>query len=268
MNKKRIILNYIYSFMAVVLLVSIILSLIVKITIFSKNNILRTMEASNYYSLVYDEINEREESYLISSGFSNDILDGVYSKDVVKSDINNYIDSVYNNKLVEFNDKYIRGKLTENINNFLKSNNYSNVDKKSINELIDDVCDIYINEIELYKTFNNYINIFNKLKTIIDIFLIFSTIFLTFLIFVLKLKNCNYLSSIFMACGIVLLFIKCVIYNKIEFKNIVIITDNFSIILQRLLSKIDILILCSAIALFVIFIINLIIEIIKRNKRE
>ena len=266
MNKWKVILDYVLKFLVAIILIFLTLIIIFKFTVFNKNYIKNVIKNDNYYEKVNDSIKENMENYIISSGFSENILDNIYTKEDVKKSIDNFIDNIYSNKKNKVDMHKIENKINSNIDEYIKDQEIQILDKESISSLVDDLLKIYTNETELYNMFDNYINLFSKVQTILNILLIsllVVTIILIIILIKLKLQD---LGIIPFTSGLMLLYLRFLIYNNIDYKNILIITDNFSGILVQIIAKIVDLILICGIILGVMGLIAIILDSRKKNK--
>ena len=86
MNRKRILLGYLFGFMMTITLSVFILLLITKFTVFRKEYVLNVLEKDEYYLKLNDEIKEEMSLHLLSSGFADEILENIFSYDNVVND--------------------------------------------------------------------------------------------------------------------------------------------------------------------------------------
>ena len=98
MNKIKIILSYLLGFFLSISIFILAILFIVKKTVSDKSFMFRLMDENNYYERIYKSINEDIEDYMMSSGLETIILDGVVEKNIVKKDIVNYVNYLYNNE--------------------------------------------------------------------------------------------------------------------------------------------------------------------------
>ena len=148
---------------------------------------------------------------------------------------------------------YILEKLDNNINKKIKANNIEVVNKNDITSFEKDIVDIYINEITLYGMANGIIekiNIINNYINKIMIILGILTIIMFVLLFVIK--KYKYLGSIIIANGLIIIFLYIAIYENIDSENLLIITENFSIILVNIIKNIGSLLLKMSIVSIVV----------------
>ena len=114
---------------------------------------------------------------------------------------------------------------------------------------------------------NNFKNTFNYIRKITIIVLSISILLLIICLVLTKPIKNNLLSSIIMSSGLILLFIKYNIYDKINYKDIKIISESFSRVVNNMLVSISNLFIIAAITLVISSIIILFIE-IKRSSRN
>ena len=265
MNKSKLLLGYIFGFIASLVLVILILLLILKFTIADKNHVLKMLKENNYYSDINDEIQEEMRFYLSSTGFTDEIINDVYDYDKLVSDINTFIDNIYLGKETKLDNKDIHSNIEKNIESYFQKSNLSSINKDGINDLITDLVNAYDDEVELYHFIDSLIPHVPKVINYINIGVIVCSMSLVVLLVVLIIVKYRYYSATIMASGLILLFVRLVIIEKIDVKNILIITEKFSNELRILLTKLqDILWVIAVIMIF----LGLTISIVKCVKRK
>lgn len=255
MNKRRIILGYILGFVCTLLLSLLVLLLLFRITVSSKKYILSVLERDNYYEKINDEIKEEMNLYLLSSGFTNEIISDIYTKEDVVSDIQMFIDNTYNGKLTTIDTSGILSKVNENIDEFFKKNNLLTVNKTELNEFTRDLVKIYNDEITLYEFTNSMIPKIPKINKIINLGIIISVASLIILSFILIKIKYRYFSANIIASGFIILFIRLFIFEKIDVNELLIITEEFSLELRNVLVTLQSLSLILGIVLILVGII-------------
>ena len=233
MNKLKIILGYLFSFITSVTILLIVVLLILKSTVYQKAYIKSVFKENNYYENIANDINDNMRDYLTSSGFTDSILDNIYTLDMVENDINNFIDRVYAGKNIDFDNSIIIENITNNINNYLDEYNIKITSQSSLDSFILDIAKIYDNEVNLYHFADGLVSSFAKTSSIINYAIVGLIIGLMILFIILKFLNVNYYGAILGASGWILLFIKFVLYEKIDYKNITLISDYFGTILKK-----------------------------------
>ncbi|MBQ3546545.1 MAG: hypothetical protein IJA34_16400 [Lachnospiraceae bacterium] len=138
------------------LLLSIFITVIailfsIKLGFASNNSVINSMENVGYYDMVYEEFMSKTESLIIPNGLGVEVLDGVFSKEQIRSDGNSYLTAELNSNVFNVNvDKY-KEKLAGNIYTYVAQNNLK-VDGDA-DKIIDDICneimDYYIETIRV-----------------------------------------------------------------------------------------------------------------------
>ena len=244
------IISYLLSFILVVVALADILLIVLSSTVLNKNHILFTLSKNAYYSQIYYDITETFKDNTIQSGLSEEVLNGIITKEQVKEDVDYVISYLYEIKNEEFqiNTADIENNLRKNINNQIKENN------KNTTEEEQEEIDIYVNNIiKIYKDgimySEEYIKPIQKaiiyIKPIDDKCIIILTITVLVLIAILILINKRkiyaYLSITLIADGMMLILIKVLEATTMKIQNILIFNQAFSKVLINLIENIIIL---------------------------
>ena len=267
-NKLRIIFGYIFSFITMLTLIILILLLICRFTIYKKSYINDILDKNNYYTNVYNDIIEDMKDYMVSSGLPESILDNLFTERDVRKDVNLYIDNIYLGKKTTLDNSLIKERLSNNIETYLKNNNVEVTNDADLDSFIDEMTKIYNNQICLYKmldslvsTVSKYNNVLNKAIIIVGItFLILSLL----IIIVLKVK---YLGALLMSAGMILIFMRFLIYENIDVENIIIVSDNFSKVLKSIIIKLGNIILNYGVVLIIVgLIMSIVVYLFSKDK--
>lgn len=252
-NRIKIILGYLLGFVCSLIVSLLTILVILKFTIYNSSYVYNLVNKNDYYNKVSLDIREEMENYMVSSGFLESILDDIYTIDDVKKDINNYLDNLYLGQKTNVDKEKIESKLNDNIDKYLKESNLSVINEDDIKSFVSDISSIYEKEVTLYHTFDSFLSSFAKINKLINIGIIVSVV-LVIVLFVVILKGLKTVSigSSFIAASLILIFIRFVIVEKVDIENILLITENFSDILQIILLNIRKLLLISGIILAVL----------------
>ncbi len=251
-NKLRIIFGYLFSFLSVLLIVCVVLMLIIKFTVFKKGYISNILYKSNYYITLQTNIIEDMEDYMMSSGLPEEILDKIFTEEELKRDVNIFIDNLYLGKKTNLDTNYIRERISQNISDYLKNNNVEVTNDTDLESFKDELIKIYNNQVCLYKTLDGFVGMVKKANNLLNKATIIVSVLLLIVLILTILCKVKYFDSIFISVGIILIFIRFLIYEKIDVENLLIISDNFSKVLKSLLIKIgNIMFNCSIIFIVV-----------------
>lgn len=111
----------------------------VKLGFASNNSIIDAMDEVDYYGMIYDEFIGKCESLAIPNGLSLEVFDGVFSKEQLRSDGNEYLSAELNSNTFNVNFDRYKTKLSENIQNYVVEKDLT-VDG-DINAIIEDFSD-------------------------------------------------------------------------------------------------------------------------------
>ena len=248
MNK---VLGYILGFLASIIFVLISMLLVLKMTVFNKSYLLKNLEASNYYDKVYSEIEKDMKNSLRSSGLDESVVDNLYKKSTsvgvwrykksdVKNEIINLVGSIYSGSKYYVSFDEVESKLNNNIDKYLKSKNIILEDRKALDSYVSSITEVYSKEVGLYGYFQNYTSKFLKISNIIDFIIAFGVILIVLIILINKYKfKIKFLGVTFFSSSVMILYLRYFIWNKIDYKNILIISKAFSDVLRKMLLDIN-----------------------------
>ena len=265
MNRVKLILSYLFGFITSVLLSILVILLLCKYSILNVDYIKNVLGKNNYYSEVYKGTLEEIEAYMISSGLEEEVLNNIFDESIIEKEVDNYLDSIYSGSEYTVDSKSVKDKLSTNIDNYLSSSNLEVTDKKELNLFINDIAKIYEDEIKFYnaaKFGKKYLTYgIKNIDKIISFILGISLIS----IIILLLLRCKFISSTIIGSGLILLFIRFMIFEKIDIKNILIISEYFSKVIKAVLNDLGHNILMSSILLIGIGLIILLIELLGKK---
>ena len=265
-SKWKLFFELFLKFIAAVILTLLVVLVVLKFTVFNKSRVIATLTNDNYYDNVYKTINENMENYIISSGFSDSILDNIFTKEDVKESVDNFVNNIYAGKKEETDLSNIREKINANIDKYISEQKIQILDQESVDSLVDELLKIYTNE--LYGMINNFMGMYPKVEKVLNISLISLIIVFIVIAFVLVIMKIKFKGIIVLASGLMLLYIRFIITNNIDYKNILLLTDNFSKVLVSIIGNVINLILLGGIILSIVGLIIIIINATMKNKKE
>lgn len=125
------------------------------------------LNETNYYEKLYTNIKLEMSYYVTQSGLSDDILNNIFDKELLRRTTEKMLDNFYNNKDNTINKTSIEENLMNNINEELKDYKLTEEDKTSINKFITQMSSIYETEISYSNILNKYHNSFNRIYHIL-----------------------------------------------------------------------------------------------------
>lgn len=255
--KIKMILYYFLEFILSLTIFLLISLIILKTTLYNPNYIQKEFNKNNYYSNLYNSINEEMSNYIIQSGLEEDVLKDIYTEEMLKENINDIINTSYNNKKIIIDTKKVEESLKNNINKYLSKNNIEITDEESLNKFIEQIITVYKNEISLSNKVELAQKVINKTQNIITISIIVLIIIsISIILIIKKISKENILGIPLITSGLLLLFIYIFVTGNIEITSLFIWDNNVSQLLQSIITNILLRITISGILLIIIGLIT------------
>lgn len=167
MKPHTIFFNYLTKFISSILFFLTTTITIILFTIFNQNFMAQQLNETNYYEKLYTNIKLEMSYYVTQSGLSDDILNNIFDKELLRRTTEKMLDNFYNNKDNTINKTSVEENLMNNINEELKDYKLTEEDKTSINKFITQMSSTYETEISYSNILNKYHNSFNKIYHIL-----------------------------------------------------------------------------------------------------
>ncbi len=167
MKPHTIFFNYLTKFISSILFFLATTITIILFTIFNQNFMAQQLNETNYYEKLYTNIKLEMSYYVTQSGLSDDILNNIFDKELLRRTTEKMLDNFYNNKDNTINKTSIEENLMNNINEELKDYKLTEEDKTSINKFITQMSSTYEMEISYSNILNKYHNSFNRIYHIL-----------------------------------------------------------------------------------------------------
>ena len=94
--RLKLISKYIFQYIFTIMFFGLISLIIVRFTIFNENFILRELGNNNYYDKLYSMVYEEMSNYVIQSGLDEEIINDIYTEEMLVNDTNSLINYIYN----------------------------------------------------------------------------------------------------------------------------------------------------------------------------
>lgn len=167
MKPYTIFFNYLTKFISSILFFLATTITIILFTIFNQNFMAQQLNETNYYEKLYTNIKLEMSYYVTQSGLSDDILNNIFDKELLRRTTEKMLDNFYNNKDNTINKTSVEENLMNNINEELKDYKLTEEDKTSINKFITQMSSTYEAEISYSNILNKYHNSFNRIYHIL-----------------------------------------------------------------------------------------------------
>ncbi len=167
MKPYTIFFNYLTKFISSILFFLATTITIILFTIFNQNFMAQQLNETNYYEKLYTNIKLEMSYYVTQSGLSDDILNNIFDKELLRRTTEKMLDNFYNNKDNTINKTSVEENLMNNINEELKDYKLTEEDKTSIDKFITQMSSTYETEISYSNILNKYHNSFNRIYHIL-----------------------------------------------------------------------------------------------------
>lgn len=243
---KRIVTVLLVFLMMLSILYSTILCVIMRYS--NKEKMISKIEAVGVYKTIYKEIENGFENYIYQSGLEIDALDEICSEDKVKKDFLAVIDYIYDDSEIKIDTTSIIENLDKKIEEYIvaQGKTLSKEEKDNIEEFEIIVANSYGNKLSMYIELAEKIKEYDikskidTLKLTRNIAIIVSVVIGALIILINKkniFSGIGYIGSSILASGVILTFIKIIIYGKIKIDGIVIFTESMSSLIIYLVKE-------------------------------
>ena len=270
-NRIKIILYYLLEFILSILIFCLVSLILLKTTLYNPSYVKKQFINNNYYTNLSKSINEEMSNYIIQSGLTEDVIKNIYTEEILKETIENIIESTYKGKKVIIDTKKIENNLKANINDYLEKNNIEVKDQESLDKFIEQILNVYKDEVSLSNSIKYAEKIISKTKHLVTFGSILCIILIILTIIIIKkITKEKILTIPLFTTSLLFLFSILYINNSIIIDNIYIWDDNVSNLLHSIIYNIINKIKLYGIILFIIGCLDIIInkKIIKKLKRK
>ena len=241
------ILNAVLVVVLTVCIIGIVILKVASSTILKETYVHKMMVESKYYDNLYEEIKSNFENYIGPSGFDENILDDICSKQDIQNDTEKILDNIYEGKGEKINTEEIKSRIIDRINQKVQEQDNIITEKMqaSIKKFAETIADEYINTIshtEYEEQLNSLYKEITKLVEIAQKALFITIAIIVSLLIVLNTKNlyCSALSIGIAICssGAFIIAIYYIIHSNVKISQLKILNNAISLALQNTVTDI------------------------------
>ena len=237
-NSIKTLFGYLILLIESIIFLLIALLLIFKFTLLNKNYVENIFEKNNYYNKLYNEIKTEMSYYTGQSGFDDTILDNIFTEEDVKKASKQFLNSIYTDEKLKIDVSEIEKKLNNNINTYLKDDNFKITNGGEIQKFVKQMSSVYVDEIKLMGYIDSVSSYILKINSSFNmILLILLNSFIVLIFINLKVFRKKHFSVIFYTSSFLLLFLVFYIKNSIDINNISIYSELVSNIMKLLVKN-------------------------------
>lgn len=231
--KIKNIISFILKFFLSTVIILLMSLIILKSTLLNKEYIKDVLVKENYYEKLSKSTKEEMKNYLIQSGFTEEIINNIYTTQDIKNDINKLIDQVYSNSKITINTDKLKANLESNITSYLEEKNIELSNSNELDKFVELISNVYKDEVGIV----DYLNIFQKVylsisKLIMPAIITLVLLTVIFITLLLLLKSKYILSLPLLTLTFTYLTISLYLKDKIAIDNLLILSKDISSIIK------------------------------------
>lgn len=226
-NKINYLLYYLSEFLLSVILIILVILFICSKTIFSPNYIIKELDKNDYYEYLEKEIKDEMSNYIVQSGLGKEVLDNIYSLDDIKNTTNSYVKAFYNNKELKVDSSKVKDRLEANIDKYLEEENIVATDREAMDKFVSQMSDIYEEAFSISSIIDKTSPYIVKVEEYVNIAIVAVCVIFIVLVLLAKLYfKKNILTTVMMTTSFIILFIMYYLTYKIDFSNLVLLSNS------------------------------------------
>ncbi len=241
-------MDIVIAFLVTLLIIATFSVVMLSHTILQKDYIFSKLEEIDYYQKVGTNIKNGFENYQYQSGLPADIFENLYAEDVLKADINSFVNCLYEGGEIQNSSDEVRTRIKGNIQQYLSENNITLKDEeqKNIEDFENLIVQVYENEISsmagYIKQIPNILAQINEGLKTVQIGLIVALVFLVLIDLLLHIREwsglINCLGIAMVASGVLLFLFQRMIHKYVDINNILLLNQSFSDFVKYIISNV------------------------------
>ena len=241
-------MDIVIAFLVTLLIIATFSVVMLSHTILQKDYIFSKLEEIDYYQKVGTNIKNGFENYQYQSGLPADIFENLYAEDVLKADINSFVNCLYEGGEIQNSSDEVRTRIKGNIQQYLSENNITLKDEeqKNIEDFENLIVHVYENEISsmagYIKQIPNILAQINEGLKTVQIGLIVALVFLVLIDLLLHIREwsglINCLGIAMVASGVLLFLFQRMIHKYVDINNILLLNQSFSDFVKYIISNV------------------------------
>lgn len=229
----------------IILSIMIIASVCVNIassTILEQDYLISKLDETDYYSRVYEYVESNFKNYIYQSGFDEEILEDIVTKEKIKQDTKIIVKNIYEGTDIKLNTDEIKENLNKNIEQYMITNKLHVKNKSSLESFVNMICEEYEDTLIHTKYENQINNVYQKIikyRNLADKAILIVIVICTIMLIVLNIKQIYMFllpvgQSLFV-CGTFFTITKFYVEKNIDIPNITLLNEAFSNVIEKVL---------------------------------
>ena len=227
--KAKSIVFYISEFLLTIFLFLLLACILLQATLFNASFMQSIITRENFVSDTTAQIEEEFSYYILQSGLSEEVLNGLITESEMATNIEEYVTKFYNGEEIVIATDELQTRLEDNIVTYLEQNNIVVADEASLDQFVKEIVNTYKQNVEDAFSFSLVQKPFIKIKNILPFGLGISVLlFLGLAIFSMFFCKRENLSIPLLATGLLYGCIWYYLAQNLDMKNFYVYTTAFS----------------------------------------
>ena len=227
--KAKSIVFYISEFLLTIFLFLLLACILLQATLFNASFMQSIITRENFVSDTTAQIEEEFSYYILQSGLSEEVLNGLITESEMATNIEEYVTKFYNGEEIVIATDELQTRLEDNIVTYLEQNNIVVADEASLDQFVKEIVNTYKQNVEDAFSFSLVQKPFIKIKNILPYSIAISALLFfglaIFSMFFCKREN---LSIPLLATGLLYGCIWYYLGQNLDMKNFYVYTTAFS----------------------------------------
>ena len=248
MKILRYVISAILSFLIIFGIFSLLGINILNDKILNKTYVKQKMKETEFNVQVAREIKDGFEKYIYQSGFPVDIIDNLFTNEMLQNDIDSIVDFVYGGKEISLSSETLRSTLDQKIQDYASSQNLTlnEQNKNNIKKFENLIVDEYDNNVNVstsvYKQANSAVKDLNKINDKVKNLPITILIILIAALVIINIKDfltaINFLGISLLSSGVIIKIGVGLFFSNVDIDNIVFLSTSISNLIISVLKEI------------------------------
>ncbi len=248
MKILRYVISAILSFLIIFGIFSLLGINILNDKILNKTYVKQKMKETEFNVQVAREVKSGFEKYIYQSGFPVEIIENLFTDEMLQNDIDSIVDFVYGGKEISLSSETLRNNLDEKIQDYVSSQNLTlnEQNKNNIKKFENLIVDEYDNNVNIstsvYEQANSAVKDLDKINDKVKNLPITILIILIAVLVIINIKDLltaiNFLGISLLSSGVLIKIGVSLFFSNVDIDNIVFLSTSISNLIISVLKEI------------------------------
>lgn len=270
--------NMVLAFLLCLSVIGVFLLVLFSNTLMRKEYLLKQLEQNGYYEKIEVDLKNGIEEYQYQSGFSSEVFENLYTREMIKADVDAVADYLYEGKAITTHAASVEEKMRENIKQYLDENHISLTveQQKNVDDFVDIIVKVYEKKIHTTSNYSEKIaKVRENVQDVIKMLQIaLGVVFIGILVVILWSNwkeiwgSVNTIAVGLLSTGILLQLMKNLVVKNFDIENILLLSQSLSNLGKEVIYDILAKVQITGILLMMIGIVLIMIANAKKNRED